>query len=263
MGLLGIASSGGTRSLRMPEFVLRRGKPQPHRACVPTTKTTSLSIFVNGCSWSPTAWGARTAAKSPAAWRSISFRVCFTPIWQGNEPAEQALLQAMRETNELIVEAGRSQPEGRRMGTTAVVALQHNGQVYISILGDSRAYLIRGQEVRPADGRSLGGAGTGRDRRLDARGSPLQSVSACAAQVSRLRRFELRDRSASFYAAERRSAVARHRRHDQSHHRRRPSCRPKQFPDPQIWIDHLVQKALDHGSRDNVTGVVIAFEEIS
>ena len=37
---------------------------------------------------------------------------------------------------------------------------------------------------------------------------------------------------------------------------------PKLFPDPQTWIDHLVQNALDHGSRDNVTGVVIAFEEV-
>src|SRR5437868_866452 len=48
-----------------------------------------------------------------------------------NEPPEQALLGAMKEANESIVEAGRTQPEGRRMGTTAVVALQHNGQVYI------------------------------------------------------------------------------------------------------------------------------------
>src|SRR5207248_5378547 len=64
-----------------------------------------------------------------------------------NQSAEQALLGAMREANESIVEAGRSQPEGRRMGTTAVVALQHNGQVYVSSLGDSRAYLIPGYDV--------------------------------------------------------------------------------------------------------------------
>ena len=38
---------------------------------------------------------------------------------------------------------------------------------------------------------------------------------------------------------------------------------PQKFPDPQAWIDHLVKTALDHGSRDNVTGVVIAFEEIN
>src|SRR5262249_30264948 len=64
-----------------------------------------------------------------------------------NNPPDKALLTAMQEANRNIVEAGKNQPEGRRMGTTAVVALQHNGQVYVSSLGDSRAYLVRGQEV--------------------------------------------------------------------------------------------------------------------
>src|SRR5271155_2037864 len=63
-------------------------------------------------------------------------------------PADQALKRAMQETNEAIVAEGRSQPEGRRMGTTAVVAMQHGGQIYITHLGDSRAYLIRDGNVR-------------------------------------------------------------------------------------------------------------------
>ena len=36
---------------------------------------------------------------------------------------------------------------------------------------------------------------------------------------------------------------------------------PRQFPDPQEWADHLAKTALDRGSRDNVTCVVVAFEE--
>ena len=64
-----------------------------------------------------------------------------------NDAPHDALLRAMHEANQAIVESGRSQPEGRRMGTTAVVALQQDGQVYISNLGDSRAYLIRGYDV--------------------------------------------------------------------------------------------------------------------
>src|SRR5471032_2470593 len=38
-----------------------------------------------------------------------------------SDSAEQALLTAMLEANDAIVESGRTQPEGRRMGTTAVV----------------------------------------------------------------------------------------------------------------------------------------------
>src|SRR5205085_9527155 len=32
------------------------------------------------------------------------------------------------------------------------------------------------------------------------------------------------------------------------------------FPNPQSWADHLVQLALQRGSRDNVTCVVVAFD---
>src|SRR6478609_9305126 len=39
------------------------------------------------------------------------------------ESAEQAVRKALAKTNQAIVDAGRSQPEGRRMGTTAVLAL--------------------------------------------------------------------------------------------------------------------------------------------
>ena len=38
---------------------------------------------------------------------------------------------------------------------------------------------------------------------------------------------------------------------------------PKQHPDPQVWIDYLVPLALERGSRDNITGVVIVFEQVS
>src|SRR5687767_953992 len=51
------------------------------------------------------------------------------------QTAEQAVTQALREANDAIVDAGKSQPFGRRMGTTAVCALHQNGQVYIAGLG--------------------------------------------------------------------------------------------------------------------------------
>jgi protein phosphatase len=37
---------------------------------------------------------------------------------------------------------------------------------------------------------------------------------------------------------------------------------PQHFPDPQAWADHLVGMALERGSRDNVTCIVVAFEEV-
>jgi protein phosphatase len=33
------------------------------------------------------------------------------------------------------------------------------------------------------------------------------------------------------------------------------------FADPQTWADHLVQLALQRGSRDNVTCIVVAFDK--
>src|SRR5262249_48347097 len=59
------------------------------------------------------------------------------------EPS-RAVQDALAQANEAIVSAGRNQPVGRRMGTTAVLAVQKANQVYVAGLGDSRAYLIRG-----------------------------------------------------------------------------------------------------------------------
>src|SRR5262249_22669126 len=35
----------------------------------------------------------------------------------------------------------------------------------------------------------------------------------------------------------------------------------KEFRNPQVWAEHLVQKALERGSRDNVTCIVLAFDK--
>src|SRR5438445_2890314 len=64
-----------------------------------------------------------------------------------DDDAGKAMQKALSEANQAIVDAGRHQPAGRRMGTTAVVAVQHSDQVYVAGLGDSRAYLIRGERI--------------------------------------------------------------------------------------------------------------------
>src|SRR5947209_12271408 len=63
------------------------------------------------------------------------------------EDAGQAVQRALNEANQAIIHAGRNQPAGRRMGTTAVLAVQQANQVYVAGVGDSRAYLIRGNRV--------------------------------------------------------------------------------------------------------------------
>src|SRR5205085_9322223 len=61
--------------------------------------------------------------------------------------ADHAVQQAIHEANQAIVDAGRNQPVGRRMGTTAVLALHHDHTCYVAGVGDSRAYLLRGDAV--------------------------------------------------------------------------------------------------------------------
>src|SRR5438477_122973 len=63
------------------------------------------------------------------------------------ENPDRAVQKALAEANSAILDAGKGQPEGRRMGTTAVVALRQADRVYVAGLGDSRAYLIRGDQV--------------------------------------------------------------------------------------------------------------------
>lgn len=35
---------------------------------------------------------------------------------------------------------------------------------------------------------------------------------------------------------------------------------PRKFPNPQDWAQYLVELALDRGSKDNVTCVIVAFD---
>jgi protein phosphatase len=174
---------------------------------------------------------------------------------------ERALVKAVVEANASIVEAGRSQPEGRRMGTTVVVALHHGGQVYIINLGDSRAYLIRGYDVQQLTlDHSVAQAlvNTGALTKEEARFSPYQHVLhkflGCLDLngTAEVHPYTPLPGDRLLLATD---GLTNHINDDDLR------LGPRKFPDPQEWIEHLVKKALDHGSRDNVTGVVIAFDE--
>jgi protein phosphatase len=176
------------------------------------------------------------------------------------DTAGDAMQRALAEANEAIVTAGRHQPAGRRMGTTAVVALQQNDQVYVAGLGDSRAYLIRDGRVEQltvdhsvAQALVLNGALTPEE----ARNSPYQHVLhrflGCAGtfEVAEVRPVAPRPGDCLLLASD---GLTNHVEEDDLRHGAR------QFPSLQAWVDHLVDLALQRGSKDNVTCVAITFE---
>lgn len=260
MGLSGLACLAEIGANRMSEFVLRVGSRSAQGVrsnnednfCVDLRQR--LFVVADGMG------GQERGEIASSMAVEIIPRVIHAKL-AVNEPPEQALLWAMKEANETIVEAGRSQPEGRRMGTTAVVALQHNGQVYISNLGDSRAYLVRGYDVHQLTvDHSVAQAlvATGALTQDEARYSPYQHVLhkflGCIdlASAAEVHPFVPMAGDRLVLATD---GLTNHISDEDLR------TGPKQYPDPQTWIEHLVQKALDHGSRDNVTGVVIAFDE--
>lgn len=178
-----------------------------------------------------------------------------------NEPAMQAIQKAMTEANAAIVAAGQEQPEGRRMGTTAVVALCRNNQVVVGNLGDSRAYLIRGAEVTQltvdhsvAQALVLTGALTPEEARFSPYQHVLHKFLGCAGMTEGpdLHPFTPHPGDRLLLATD---GLTNHIREDDL------SNGGRQFTNVQAWADHLVQLALDRGSRDNVTCIILAFEE--
>jgi protein phosphatase len=177
-----------------------------------------------------------------------------------NEDASAAMLHALDEANQAIIDAGRNQPTGRRMGTTAVVAVQRNDQVFVAGLGDSRAYLVRGDRVEQltidhtvADALERNGTLTHEQARNSPWKNVLYKFLGCAEMTEgpEVRPFspEAGDRLllgsdglTNFVTEEDLREGA------------------KQFSNPQDWADHLVKQALERGSKDNVTCVILAFD---
>jgi protein phosphatase len=175
------------------------------------------------------------------------------------DDAGQAVQRALTEANQAIVAAGQNQPAGRRMGTTAVLALQQADRVYVTGLGDSRAYLIRGDRVEQLTvdhsvAQSLVANGVLSPE--EARQSPWQHVLhrflGCAEMVegAEVRPFTPQAGDRLLLASD-----------GLTNHITEEDLRtgPPQFPEPQAWADYLVKTALERGSRDNVTCIVVAF----
>jgi len=175
------------------------------------------------------------------------------------ESAEQALQNSFRHANDAIVDAGKHQPIGRRMGTTAVCALHQNGKVYIAGLGDSRAYLVRGNRVEQltidhsvAQALVLTGALSAEEARHSPYQHVLHKFLGCAHMPdgAEVKPFEP---EAGDYLLLASDGLTNHITEDDLREG------PERFSDPQDWADHLVSLALERGSRDNVTCIVVVF----
>ena len=67
---------------------------------------------------------------------------------EGNSVAEAVLVQAIEAANQRIRMQGDANPQQRGMGTTLTVAWAHGHKAVVAQVGDSRAYLFRGGELR-------------------------------------------------------------------------------------------------------------------
>jgi protein phosphatase len=64
-----------------------------------------------------------------------------------HDPPGKALKEALVAANEAILERGQGIPELSKMGTTVVAATVTEGTIYLSNVGDSRAYVIHGDSI--------------------------------------------------------------------------------------------------------------------
>jgi protein phosphatase len=176
------------------------------------------------------------------------------------DDADEAVRKALAEANQAIVTAGRSQPEGRRMGTTAVLALRQQDRVLVAGIGDSRAYLIGNNKVEQLTvDHSVAQAlvASGALSPEEARHSPYQHVLhkflGCAAMVdgADVRPVSPRVGDRLLLASD---GLTNHISEDDL------SAGARDYPNPEVWAYRLVDIALERGSRDNVTCVVVAFD---
>lgn len=68
-------------------------------------------------------------------------------VFADADVAQQALRDAVREANRLVLERADDTPDLRGMGTTLTVAMIEHRRLHVAHVGDSRAYLLRDGEL--------------------------------------------------------------------------------------------------------------------
>jgi protein phosphatase len=177
-----------------------------------------------------------------------------------NDDPDHAVKRALAQANQAIIQASQTQAAGRRMGTTAVLALQRADQVYVAGLGDSRAYLIRGDHIElltmdhtVAKALERNGTLTPEQAKQSPWGNILYKFLGCAEMTedAEVRPFTPAAGDRLLLASDGLTNFIS----DEDLIRG-----VKQFGNPDEWAEELVRTALERGSRDNVTCVVVAFD---
>jgi protein phosphatase len=172
---------------------------------------------------------------------------------------DAAVRLALSEAHQAIMQAGKVQRTRRKMGTTAVLAVQQEDKVWVAGVGDSPAYLVRGDQVEQltvdhtvADALARNGTITADQAKTSPWRNSLYRFLGCQDMTDEpeVRPFTpvpgdrlvlASDGLSGFITADDlRQGAAR-------------------YADPQAWADDLVKMALERGSSDNVTCVVVTF----
>jgi protein phosphatase len=176
------------------------------------------------------------------------------------DTADEVVQRAFAAANNAIIEASRDQPEGKRMGTTAVMALQADGKVYIAGCGDSRAYLVRGHDVKQltvdhsvAQALVNNGVLTPEEARVSPWQHVLHRFLGCThmSEGADIIPFTPEAGDRLLLGSD---GLTNYLTDDDLRHGTR------NFRDPQAWCDQLIPMALERGSTDNITVVVVFFD---
>ena len=170
-----------------------------------------------------------------------------------------AVRRALTEAHQAILEVGKENASCRKMGTTAVLAIQREDQVWVAGVGDSPAYLVRGNEVEQltidhtvADALARNGTITPAQAKNSPWRNTLYRFLGChdMTDEAEVRPFTPQAGDRLLLASDGLSGYVN------ADDLRQGAV---EFTDPQTWADYLVRLALERGSSDNVTCVVVAF----
>jgi protein phosphatase len=171
-----------------------------------------------------------------------------------------AVQKALDEANQAIIKAGQCQSAHRRMGTTAVLAIQQRDRVYVAGVGDSRAYLVRANKVRQltldhtvADALERNGTLTAKQASESPWRHHLYRFLGCAQMTEGADVVPFTPQAGDMLLLGS-DGLTNHITNEDM------LAVPHKYPDPQKMAEHLVELALQRGSKDNATCVVVRFQ---